>query len=106
MSKLLAYAVAALLVASLALGFGLWRSVSANGALREQRDTAVEALSRAAETRKVEQALLAQREKEIASERRKSKQAQQALQEALQAERAWAEGVVPDGVQKALQGAL
>lgn len=100
------YAIAALLAACLALGFGLWYSVSANGSLRAERDTAEEALSQAVETRNREQALLAQRERELALERRKSAQAQQALQKALQAEREWSEGVVPEGVQNALREAL
>lgn len=100
------YALVALLLVSLALGFGLWRSVKENGALGQRAQVAEKALSAAEEQRKKDAALLTRRQGEIASERRKSAQARAALAEALGDAPAWAGTSVPPQVQEALRGAV
>jgi len=106
MSRLLAYALAALLVVSACLGFGLWRSVSANGALRAERDTAVQALARAVDSRKATERVLGTVRAQKAAEARKSVIAEKALQDAYKAAPEWSGTQTPIAVQEALQGAL
>lgn len=106
MSKLLAYAVAALLAVSLALGFGLWRSVSANGTLRERADVAEKALRTAQEAQKKTDRLLAAARAEKRAEVSKSALAAEALKRAQEAAPEWSATPTPPQVREALGGAL
>ena len=106
MNKLLAYACAALLAACVVLGYGLRHQLVENGALGARAEGAEKALKRAQEDLIAERAVLARRDKEIASNRLQSRQAQEALQKALQAAPAWAGTDVPPEVQKALSEAV
>jgi hypothetical protein len=106
MNRMLAYALAALLVLSACLSFGLWRSVSANGALKAERDTAVQALARAVDSRKKTEAVLATVRVEKAAQARKSVALEKALSEAYSASPEWSGTRTPPAVQEALQGAV
>lgn len=72
--------------------------------LTAERDRAVEAQNRAAERLSQTRKVLVAREAKIASQARKITEAQDALQNALQAEKAWSDTDVPTPVQKALLG--
>jgi len=105
-SKLLAYALAAAIVTSCLLGFGLWRSVAANGAIRAERDAAVHAQEQAAKALKRTEGILAttRAEKRVAG--LQSAGATEALRRAQAASPDWAGTPTPPEVQKALSGAL
>lgn len=96
------YALLSLIVTTLVLGFGLWRSVSANGVLKDRADRAEKALKTAVAERKADETALHTLRKSKASETRKLAQAQEALQKALQEAQDWSEGQVPPGVRDAL----
>ena len=106
MTKLLAYAVAGLLAVCLALGFGLWRSVSANGTLREQRDTAVEAQKQAQAAQKRTEGILTQVRKEKRATGLQSEKASEAVKRAVEAAPEWGSTPTPPQVDQALQEAL
>lgn len=93
--SLLAVAVAAV------LGLGYWAD-----SLRQENAVLTEASNRAAAALKRTQRTLALREKQIASQARKSAEAQEGLSQALQAEKPWSDTHVPTDVQKALRGAV
>jgi len=106
MTKLLAYALAAALLASAALGFGLWRSVAANGALRAERDGAVEALAAAEAAQKRTEGILASARAEKRSAGLQSATATEALKRAQEAAPTWAATPTPPEVREALAGAV
>lgn len=97
---------AVLLAVTLALGFGLWRSVAANGALREQRDGAEKALRTAQEAQARTDRLLAAARAEKRTVVRKSAADAEALKRAQEAALEWSATPTPPQVREALGGAL
>lgn len=97
---------AGLLAISLALGFGLWRSVSANGTLRERADVAEKALRSAQEAQKKTDRLLATARAEKRATGLELARAQEGLQKALRDAPEWAGTSVPPEVQSQLGGLL
>ena len=95
-----------LIVTVLALSLGLWYSISANGTLRAERDTARKALQSLQEQRKRDEALLTRTRAEKRFTGLQSERARQAVSEAAGAAPAWAGAVVPPEVQEALLGAV
>lgn len=104
MTKALAAALAALTLVAALLGFGLWVTVAKNAALTHQVNTLTEAQERALARARADRATLVARQAKIASQTAKLAQAQQALSEALQDEKAWSDTDVPTAVQNALSG--
>lgn len=100
MKWLLAALVALVLVLS-GVGYGLYER---NQRLGDQNKILTEASNRAAERELEYRRILGSRSKEIASQARKLKQAQQGLSEALQANKSWSDTDVPTDIQKALSG--
>jgi uncharacterized protein HemX len=98
------YLIAALLALSGLLGWGLYYQIQQNAVLVVERDGATEALERAVERQKLDRQVLVAREAKIASKQRELARAQEALQNALQANKSWSDTDVPDDVQKALGG--
>jgi len=96
----------ALIVTVLALSVGLWYSISANGRLRTERDTAEKALQSLQAQRKKDEALLTRTRAEKRSTGLQSEQRQRAVSETAGAAPAWAGAVVPPEVQEALLGAV
>lgn len=106
MNRLMLYGLAVLAAITVALSFGLWRSVSANGALKAERDTAVQALARAVDSRKKTEAVLATVRLEKAAQARKTVAVEKALSEAYSASPEWSGTRTPPAVQEALAGAV
>ena len=104
MTKALAAALAALTLVAALLGFGLWVTVAKNADLTHQVNVLTEAQERALARAKADRATLVARQAKIASQTAKLAQAQQALSEALQDEKAWSDTDVPTAVQNALSG--
>jgi hypothetical protein len=85
-----------------ALGF-LYRSEARKADVAVQAlKVATEAAAQAQARSKKDRAALVAREASKASEGRKSAQAQESLQKAVQGEKAWSEAVVPDSVKRAI----
>lgn len=104
MTKALAAALAALTLVATLLGFGLWVAVTKNADLTHQVNVLTEAQEQALARAKADRATLVARQAKIASQTAKLAQAQQALSEALQDEKAWSDTDVPTAVQNALSG--
>jgi uncharacterized protein HemX len=104
MSKALAAALATLTLVAALLGGALWVTVAKNADLSAQVNSLTEAQERAVARAKADRATLVARQAKIASQGRKLAQAQQALSEALQHEKAWSDTDVPTAVQNALSG--
>lgn len=96
----------ALIVTVLVLCLGLWYTVSANGELRAERNTAVEALQRVEVQRQRDTQVVAAAQAEKRSQGRKSAQVEQRLSEAAGASEAWAKDNVPEDVRSALSEAV
>lgn len=102
MTKYLVALCITLCMALGALGF-LYRYEARKGAVVQQElKVAREAAAQAQARSKRDRATLVARQASVASEGRKSAQAHEALQKATQGEKAWAEAVVPDSVQRAI----
>lgn len=104
MTKLLFTLVLALSAMCLALGWAVDHQYSQAKALRAENQTLTEAANRAQEAAKRDRRISVARQAKIASQARKLAQAQEALSEALQRNKAWSDTDVPDEVQKALTG--
>ena len=98
------YLIAILIILVGFLSGGLYYSVRTNGALRAERDSLVEASERAVERAKLDRAALVAREALMATQARKYRQAQEALSEALQRNKAWSDTDVPIEVQSSILG--
>lgn len=102
MTKYLIASIAALTLALAALGFAYRAEVRRVGEVQAELNTAKEALNGVAKQRKQDAATVAAWQRQNAATGRKLAQAQQALSEALQAEKGWSDTSVPTEVQKAL----
>ena len=104
MTKVYLTLIGILIAALLGLGwFGKTQYDSARD-LRTANKTLVDAAEQAQRRAKADRKVLVARQAEIASQRRKLAEAQQALSEALQRNKSWSDTDVPTDVQKALQG--
>ena len=104
MTKYLMAAIAALLLVVAGLGYTVKQQVASAAVLKQEVKVLTDAQKQAATRLKKDRATLVAREAKIASQARKLADAQQALSEALQAEKAWSDTDVPTPVQKALTG--
>lgn len=104
MTKYLIAALAALMVIIGALGYTVKQQVASAAVLKAEVKSLTDAQKQAATRLKKDRATLVAREAKIASQARKLADAQQALSNALQAEKAWSDTDVPTTVQKALTG--
>lgn len=95
-----------LATAVLALAAGLWWAVSSNGALRTERDTAVQAQKQAAQAAKRTESIQGTARAEKRVQARKSATVTEALSEAVKAAPDWAGTQTPIAVQEALAGAV
>lgn len=102
MTKYLLAIIAALMLTLGAGGFLLQRQIKVAAALTAERDVLRQAAARAVARSKADRAVLVARQASVASEGRKSAQAQESLSKAVQGEKPWAEAVVPDSVQRAI----
>lgn len=102
MTKYLVAAIAALTLALAAMGFLYRGEVRAGAKTRAELQTATTALHGVAKQRKRDANTVAAWQAQNAATGRKLAQAQQALSEALQAEKGWSDTSVPTEVQKAL----
>lgn len=105
LSRILAGAIAVLLLALAGVGWMAKSQYDAASALRIENKGLTEAAERAARRAKSDRKVLVARQAEIALQARKLAQADQALSEALQRNKSWSDTDVPPDVQKALSGA-
>jgi hypothetical protein len=101
-TKAVSIALAVTLMALAALGFLYRAEVRSGAATRAELQSATKALQGVAKQRKQDLATVAAWQRENASTGRKLAEAQQALSQALQGEKAWSDTEVPTTVQQAL----
>lgn len=104
MNQILAAIIVALALALGGVGFLYKRQTVRVGSLEEQNKTLVAGAKQAAAALKRNHATLLAKERDIALQARKTREAQQALHTALQGEKDWNDTEVPTSVQKALLG--
>lgn len=97
--KYLTALLLALVVGLAGTTYGLYQRNSSLGA---QNKSLTEAVNRAVEREKQDRKVLVARQAEIASQALKLKKAEQALSEALAANPAWSDALVPTNIQDAL----
>ena len=102
LTKAISIALGVALIALAALGFLYRAEVRAGATTRTELKASNTALEGVAKQRKKDSATLAAWQAERASTGRKLADAQQALSQALQGEKAWSEVSVPTTVQQAL----
>lgn len=105
MTKALAIAVALLLATLLGVGWVAKSQYDNAAYLKTENKALLDEQKRAIEREDRDRKVLVARQAKIVSQARKLAQAEQALSEALQRNKAWSDTDVPDDVQKALGGA-
>lgn len=101
--RALAAFLAASLLALAAVGVIAKRQATQIGEIRAENNTLTDALNRAAEQRKRDQAALVLRAQNNAATARESASLRASLAEVLSRQREWAEEPVPEDVRKALE---
>jgi hypothetical protein len=104
LTKAISIALAVALIALASLGLIYRAEVRAGATTRAELQTAKDALNGVAKQRKQDVATVAAWQKKNASTGRKLAEARQALQTALQGEKAWSDTQVPPAVIEALAG--
>ena len=104
MTKLLAGIILALVLLSAGLGYTVKRQAGQVAALEAHNEALGKAVDRAAERIRKDRKALVAREAANAAQGRKLAQAQEALSQALRANKTWSDTDVPTDVQEAIVG--